>query len=181
MCSETTPALDTLRLRLRPFAEQHLTERYVGWLNDTETMRFSENRHRRHTIESCRSYAGALHDAGHLFWAIERRSGEPPHIGNITAYLDPDNGVADVAILLGERSARGNGLGFEAFSAVCDWLSSRGTIRKVTAGTVSINRPMLAIMRHVGMVEDGVRRSQYMIDGTEVDLIHCALFVRKGS
>ena len=33
----------TPRLRIEPFSASHLTERYVGWLNDAETMRFSES------------------------------------------------------------------------------------------------------------------------------------------
>jgi RimJ/RimL family protein N-acetyltransferase len=35
---------------------------------------------------------------------------------------------------------------------------------------------MLTLARHVGMVEDGVRRRHYLCDGMEVDVIHLALF-----
>jgi len=50
------PVLQTARLRMVPFSEAHLTTRYVGWLNDPEVVRYSEQRHQTHTIESCRSY-----------------------------------------------------------------------------------------------------------------------------
>ena len=171
-----SPIIRTARLVLCPFADQHLTERYVGWLNDRETTQYSEQRHTRHTIETCRAYRESLTAAGHLFWAIERGDGDPPHIGNITAYVDHANRLADVAIMLGEKTARGSGYGLEAFAAVCDWLLSAGKFRKVTAGTLSSNAPMLAIMRRVRMRQDGVRRRHYIIGDTEVDLVYGALF-----
>ena len=48
---DTTPiVLETPRLRLEPFAEAHLTERYVRWLGDPAVMKYSEQRFRTHTL-----------------------------------------------------------------------------------------------------------------------------------
>jgi RimJ/RimL family protein N-acetyltransferase len=173
---QATPVVETKRLSLRPFGDKHLTPRYVGWLNDPETMRWSEHRHKRQTLETCRSYRESMTEGGHLFWAIERHNEAPAHVGNIAAYLDRPNRLADVTILLGEPSARGVGFGEEAFGAVCRWLLQDAGFRKVTAGTLATNLPMRAIMRRIGMVEDGVRRRHYLVAGEEVDLVHGALF-----
>jgi RimJ/RimL family protein N-acetyltransferase len=173
----SSPLLETPRLRLEPFApERHLTPRYVGWLNDSLTTRYSEQRLATHTLESCRTYAASFEATPHHFWAIVARDPYVGHVGNIVAYLDERHGVADVGILVGEPSVRGRGHATEAWIAVCDHLLRSAGLRKVTAGTLSVNTPMVNLMKRVGMVDDGRRVRQQMWNGTEVDIVHAALF-----
>ena len=168
--------LETPRLRIEPFGEAWLSERYVAWLNDPDVVRYSENRHRRHTIESCREYLASFIGTPHYYWAIVTRSPGPCHIGNITAYLTPEHGIADIGIMVGEKSSWGAGYGGEAWMAVCDYLLREVGVRKLTAGTLSVNRGMLSIMNRVGMQSDGVRVAHYLIGGDAVDMVHAALF-----
>jgi [ribosomal protein S5]-alanine N-acetyltransferase len=172
----TSPILETARLRIEPFADQHLTARYVGWLNDPEVVKFSEQRARAHTLETCRAYAASFAGTPHFFWAAVARDEALGHLGNLNAYLDPANGVADVGILIGERSAQGRGYSTEAWMAVCDFLLRTLGVRKVTAGTISPNAPMVRLMERVGMVEDGRRVRQQLWNGQEVDVVYAALF-----
>ena len=62
--------LESERLRLEPFAERHLTPVYVSWLNDPDVTRYSEQRFRAHTIESCRDYVSAFENSANSLWAI---------------------------------------------------------------------------------------------------------------
>ncbi len=171
-----SPTLETTRLRLVPFAERHLTERYVGWLNDPDVVRYSEQRHRRHSLDSCRRYFESLAGSSDHFWAIEAKDPALGHIGNITVTVDEPNRVGDVAILLGEKSAWGGGLGGEAWGEVCRFLLAEGAMRKVSAGTMATNHAMLGIMRRTGMIEEGRRPRHFLLDGAEVDLIYVALY-----
>lgn len=167
--------IETPHLRITPFTEAHLTERYVGWLNEPEVVRFSDQRHRVHTPESCRAYLASFAGSPHFFWAVEERP-SGLHIGNLNAYVEAAHSVADVGIVIGERSVRGRGRGFEAWMGVCDYLLRERRIRKVTAGALAVNEPMLRIMRRAGMVEDGIRKRHHLWEGREVDVIHAALF-----
>ncbi len=171
-----SPVLETPRLRIVPFSAEHLTERYVGWLNDPEVVKYSDQRFRQHTLESCRAYWESFAGTPNYFWALVARDPAVGHIGNMNAYVEPRHGTADVGIVLGERGVWGRGYGAEAWIAVCRWLLDEAGLRKVTAGTLSVNEPMLAIMRKAGMVEDGRRIRQQMWEGREVDLVHAALF-----
>lgn len=173
----------TDRLTIVPFGEEHLTERYVAWLNDPEVVRYSEQRHTHHTLKSCRAYWRSFQDTSNFFWALVtrdlpgRQAGSlPGYIGTMTAYRDEANSVADVGILIGERSAWGQGYGFEAWQAICQWLLTIARVRKITAGTVSENKAMLAIMEKAGMVPDGSRKSHTLINEKPVDVVHMALF-----
>ncbi|HEY7608075.1 MAG TPA: GNAT family N-acetyltransferase [Alphaproteobacteria bacterium] len=171
--------LGTGGVTLEPFAERHLTPRYVAWLNDPEVVRYSEQRHRRHTLESCRAYCRSFAGTPHKFWAII--AAPHGHVGNITATVDEPNRVADLAILVGERSVWGRGVGARAWTLALEWLLGPGGMRKVTAGTMAENMAMLAIMRKSGMAEEGRRRAQYLFDGRPVDAVLAARFAQSAS
>ena len=165
------------RLLITPFRERHLTERYVAWLNDKELMRYSEQRHREHTLDSCRAYWRSFEGTPHYFWAIEALASDAGHIGNINAYINEKNSFADVGILIGERYCRNGGYGVESWIGVCDYLfRNLKTLRKIAAGAMSVNIPMLRLMERVGMVADGIRIRHYLCEGSEVNIVYAALF-----
>ncbi len=165
--------LHTERLMLRTFTPEFLTNKYVGWLNDPEVVKYSEQRHKTHTISICREYYESFNNQPNLFLTILIK-GNLEHIGNITVLIDNNNLVADIAIVIGEKSVWGQGYGKEAFIGIMDYLLQNDVARKVTAGTMSINKPMLAIMKSSGMVDDGTRKGQLIVDGKEVDVVMTA-------
>lgn len=172
--NESSKTIITKRLLITPFSEKHLTTRYVGWLNNSTLMRYSEQRHKTHTLEMCKLYWHSFNNTPNLLWAIEDILNGYGHIGNISAYVDPYNKIADIGIIVGEANVRG--YGYEAFKGVSEYLFENMEIRKITAGTVSANLPMIKIMKKMKMREDGIRNRQYLIEGEEMDIIHMALF-----
>jgi ribosomal-protein-alanine N-acetyltransferase len=168
--------IETERLIIEPFSEKYLTERYVAWLNDPEVVRYSEQRFRTHTLESCRAYMHSFEGTPNYFWACLAQKPDIKHIGNINAYVDTRNTVADVGILIGEKKLWGKSYGLEALSAVVDFLFREIGMRKVTAGTLALNTGMRNIMHGLGMKEDGRRIRQVIFEGKEVDIIYGALF-----
>ena len=166
----------TERLLITPFGEGHLTDRYMGWLNDKELMCYSEQRHRQHTLDSCREYLRSFNDTPHYFWAIEEQRHGWGHIGNINAYVDRNNMGADIGILIGEPKAQKKGYGLEAWKRVCRFLLTDYGMRKISAGTMTANLPMIHLMERAGMIPDGIRKRHYLLEGHEVDIVHMALF-----
>lgn len=164
------------RLTIRPFSMEDISAEYISWLNDTELMQFSEQRHRNHDYQSCLKYLQSFRETPHYFWAIETRSEKRIHIGNANAYVDVNNGVADIGILVGHPQCRRMGYGQEAWNAVLNFLMEEPYIRKVTAGFLADNVNMLAVAKRSGMVEDGRRTKHYMCNNIEMDLIHMAIF-----
>ena len=172
----TAPELISGPVRLVPFGERHLTGRYLGWLNDQGLMRYSEQRHRTHTLASCRVYWQSFVDSPHYLWALEETAEGLGHIGNLNAYLDPPNGLADLGILIGEIRGRGKGLGLIAWRLAVEFLFRHTATRKISAGTMALNAPMLRLMERSGMIADGRRRRHYLVAGQETDIVHMALF-----
>jgi len=167
--------LRTGRLTIEPFSEVHLTSRYLAWLNDAEVVQFSEQRHKQHTLTSCREYMLSFADSSDAFLALVTRSEEARHIGNMTIAIDEQNSVADLSILIGDSSMWGQGYATEAWTAVCHALLANG-VRKISAGTLASNTGMLKVMQRAGMVLDGHRRAHRLVNEQPVDVIYGALF-----
>lgn len=172
----TSDIIETPRLTIEPFGEQHLTEHYVSWLNDPRVVEFSDQRFERHTVEDCRRYWESFRTSPHFFWAILLRDAVGGHVGTMTAYVEERHSVADLGILIGNARAWGKGYATEAWSAICDYLFRRTGLRKVSAGTIEPNTGMIRVMEKAGMIEDGKRLRQLLWNGREVDVVHRALF-----
>ena len=166
--------LKTDRLLLSPLTEAFLSEKYVAWLNDKDVVKYSEQRHKKHTIDSCRQFIRSFENSSGYVWAVLLKNHD--HIGNINAVIDKHNKVADIAILIGEKNQWGNGYGSEAFLCVIDFLFSNKIARKITAGTMSVNKGMLKVMKNAQMIDDGIFQKQFVINEQKVDLVHKALF-----
>ncbi len=169
--------IDTPRLLLEPFdVTRHLTARYVSWLNDPQVVRYSEQRHAPHTLASCRQYAESFRGTAGFFWAIQLKGNGVTHIGNLSAYVDERNRIAELSILIGETGHGGKGLGTEAWSAAMRYLLDTVRVRKVHAGTMAENLPMLRIFEKTGMMVECRRSRHYLLEGREIDLVFAAMF-----
>ena len=172
----STEIIKTERLLLEPFSEKYLTQKYVDWLNDPEVVRFSEQRHRKHTFDSCKEYIDSFKGTANYIWAISVNDDDIGHIGNISIYVNTCDNTADIGILIGEKKLWGKGYGKEAWSAVCSHLINERGIRKITAGALATNIGMLRIMKKAGMIEDGRCIRHSLWEDQEVDVIHMAIF-----
>ena len=170
------PVLHLESCRVVPFSERHLTERYVAWLNDPHVVRYSEQRHRHHTIESCRAYLDSFRESTDHFLAIEMHAEDLGHVGNIAVAVDPANHVADMSIIVGEKGAWGTGVASMTWCAVLEELLTGQKMRKVTAGTMAENTKMLRLISRSGMEIEATKRKQFLWEGREVDLICAAMF-----
>lgn len=153
------------RISLRKWQFNHdRLKTMVGWLNDPEVVRYSEQRHKEHTEESQQFY---LQDGPDVFREIH--AGDR-FIGTISAYIDEPNSIADVGILIGDKSIWGKGYGTEAWIAFCDHLFLH-KIRKIEAGAMNINSRMINIFRKSGMHFEAFRENHFLYDGEPVHMV----------
>jgi ribosomal-protein-alanine N-acetyltransferase len=163
------------RVLVRPFTFGDISEAYLGWLRDPEVMRFSSQRFRVHTLETCQAYLASFKDSANYFLAIcDRTSGVM--LGTLTVYRSLPHGTADIGIMVGERMVWGQGVGAEAFCLVLSALKASGAIRKITAGTLAVNRGMVRIMEKAGMHREATHYAQELLDGVPVDVVYHATF-----
>jgi RimJ/RimL family protein N-acetyltransferase len=167
--------LTTARLVLAPFTAADISPRYIGWLNDLEVVRYSNQRFRRHDVHSSEAYLRSFASGPNQFWSI-RLASDGKMIGTLTAYIAPQHGTADVGLMIGERNVWGHGYGLEAWQRLLDHLFSEHALRKVTAGAASGNVGMIRIMERAGMQHEATRRRQEIIDDELQDIVYFAKF-----
>lgn len=160
-------------VRLRRFTQADITDAYIGWLNDVEVTRFSNQRFRTHDRDSAMRYLQSFELSPNLFISIRCKKDDAA-IGTMTVYAAPQHGTADVGIMVGARSVWGTGHGQDAWSILVDWLAKR--VRKVTAGTLACNVPMIRLADRSGMIQEATRRDQELVDGRPYDILYFAHF-----
>ena len=172
-----SPTINGQALCLRPFGCDLISARYIGWLNDPVLMQYSRQRFLKHSVASCEAFANSFdNNSPSFFWAILAKEPTLGHIGNLTAIVDANNRVAELTIMIGERNAHGKGLGLEAWQLAMDYLVEHAGIRKIAAGTMALNIPMIKIMQKTGMFEDGLRSRHFLYQDREVDCVMFAKF-----
>ena len=161
-------------LRIRTFTEDLINDAYVSWLNDPLVVRYSEQRHHVHTLESCKNYFDTFLNSQNMFLAIFFQCDDEIHVGNITVYVDVYNNRADLSIMIGNRKFWNKSFGLRAWQAILDYLLHTKNFRMVTAGTMSLNYPMLKVFEKSGMQIDSKRPNFMLLDSNQVDLVYAS-------
>lgn len=158
-------------IRVVDFTSKHITENYISWLNDKEVVKYSEQRHASHNLDTVTKYFYEKHNSNDYFLAIEFFDKEWIHIGNIGVSVDKPNNVADVSILIGDKDYWGKGIAIIAWKLVLDFLLKKLKFRLVTAGTMEINEPMLKIIKKSEMKIDAVLPARFNFNGKYIAMV----------
>ncbi|MGK0247960.1 MAG: RimJ/RimL family protein N-acetyltransferase [Oleispira sp.] len=157
------------------FKEIDISTEYVSWLNNANTMQYSNQRFTSHTYESCLEYQASFENSDNLFLKIcDSKSGIM--IGTMTLYSNRNHDAVDVGILIGHSLYQGKGYGRMAWEAMIEFLLKIVKVRKITGGALSNNLAMLSIMKNSGMIEDGRRINHEVVKGHYFDMVHFAIF-----
>jgi RimJ/RimL family protein N-acetyltransferase len=163
------------RVLIKRFTEFDIDDSYIGWLNDPDVVRFSNQRFLRHDRESCLHYLASFAGTENLFVNVRRLS-DDRSIGTLTAYVSSHHGTVDVGIMIGDKSAWSLGYGQDAWNTLTNWLLLRENVRKLTAGTLACNYGMIKLMERSGMVLEAVRKAHEVVAGIPVDILYYAKF-----
>jgi len=160
------------KILLLKFEERFITSEYIGWLNNKSLMQFSEQRHNNHTIKTCKDYYRSFSNSDNLLYAIlNAKTNE--HVGNINAYIDSSNKVADMGIIIGKTRC---GYGYLAWKEMIRILLLKKRMRKITAGAMAINKPMIKIFKKSGMEYEYTKTKHFIYYNQFIDLVGYSLF-----
>jgi len=171
-------AIKSNELVIDLFDENDINDEYVSWLNDPEVVKFSNQRFKQHSIDSCLNYAKTFENTQNLFVKISTIN-DLKMVGTMTVYINEYHKTADIGIMVGDKSQWGKGVGKQAWQMMIDWLKSLKTYRKITAGTMNCNIGMLKVMESCGMTLEATKVKQELLDGKEIDLKYYGLFTEE--
>ena len=166
----------TSRLVLVPisyfsFPRPEQVETFVGWLNDPEVVKYSEQRHYEHSVDSQESYWTRIQDEPKRYWFIKNKNDGPSDvIGAISADYDEDNLTSNISIMIGDRNYWGKGFGKEAFGAVIENEKAIG-MEKVEAGMMVTNAPMIRTCLACGMQRDAIVLDHFKVGEERIGMI----------
>jgi len=114
--------------------------------------------------------------ADEAFFMIARKA-DNRAIGHVALYrLDHRLGIGEFAILLGDRSAWGKGLGRAATRWMCEYGFQQLNLRRITLSVLATNERAHRLYTSLGFVEEGRLRQAQLKNGAFVDVILMAAF-----
>ena len=152
------------------YAFTEFSPEYLEWLNDPEVNRYTSRGSYPTTEAEARQYVATCQSADRIVSAIFANE---RHIGNISIQkIDLINRSAELAILIGDRSAQGKGFGLKASQIICKHGFNALGLNRIYCGTHSENIPMQKLALKLGMKEEGWSRKALYTDGKFADIIH---------
>ncbi len=157
---------------LRNLAEQDLNESYHSWLNDQEVNTGNSHAIFPTSFESMKAYYNSIiGSTDKIILAIIAKD-KDVHIGNIS--LQNINWIyrsAEFAILLGDKSYWGKGVGYEAVRLIINHGFKQLNLNRIYCGTFDNNIGMQKIAEKLGMQQEGSRRDAVYKNGTYYSIL----------
>jgi RimJ/RimL family protein N-acetyltransferase len=168
-----TVEITTARFLLRELTEEDVTQRYLGWLSDSESKKFIAAATAVQKLSDLRQYVlERVGRDGILFLGIfEKASGL--HIGNIKYEpVNSDLGYAITGMLIGDPAYRGKGVATEVLNASARWLKEHRNIRQILLGVSKDNLAAVRAYEKVGFVVADTSHIQKSMPGA-ITMVWC--------
>ena len=162
--------LDGKEYQLIPMSVEHVTEEYIGWLNDPEVNKFLEVRRQKQTRNAAVRYVSEFYQQEEKYlWGIFPKS--KPMIGTINLHtVDRFNCACELGLMIGNKSYWGTSASKESMMLVVEFAFKHLGLNRVAGGTHSTNVGMNFTYKTLGFALEGkMREAVYdgnkMIDG----------------
>jgi RimJ/RimL family protein N-acetyltransferase len=153
---------------LTPLGATDVSESYLAWLNDPEVLRYRGPKAFPTTMAQLKTWIDELPNRGDLVLAIRTVEGQR-HIGNLALNaISSIHRNADLAIMIGAKNVWGRGYGAEAIELVTQHAFRAMGLHRLSAQ--SPNPSFNAAVRKLGWNQEGVRREDFLLDGSFVDV-----------
>lgn len=178
MIIESSAAWRGERVELFVLEPEHVSEAYVGWLNDPRVNRFLESRFAQHTLESTRQFvAGCRQSDKSLLLGLRSPRHAGRHVGNIKVEVNAHHGLGEVGILIGETQAHGQGIATQAIELIARLARTQLGLRKLSAGCYATNGGSERAFVKAGFVVEGMRPGHFLLEGRPENLVLLGLML----
>ena len=161
---------------LRPIELSDADGDYPSWLNDPEVCRYNSHGESLYTREMAQSYIKSVMDNPNTaVFAICLRA-DDRHVGNIALQqISLKNRNAELAILIGDPSVYGSGIGYEAGVLLVEYAFGTLKLHRLYCGTHAENIGMQKLALKLGMREEGRRREALWKNAQFADIVEYGL------
>ncbi|PIQ85209.1 MAG: GNAT family N-acetyltransferase [Candidatus Omnitrophica bacterium CG11_big_fil_rev_8_21_14_0_20_45_26] len=171
-----TPFLESKRLILHALKPEVDLCHYLSWINDQETTRFMGSGRFPNFLSDLKRYISHYRQVKDgMLLGIATKKGRK-HIGNITLHqIDNRNQLAEIGVIIGQKTARGKGYAQEAIRLVAEHAFMRLNLNKVCAGIVEGNEASKRAFEKVGFKVEGRLKHHFYLDNQFLDVFRLGL------
>lgn len=160
------------RIHLRPLDITDADGPYPQWLNDPDVCRYNSHGESLYTREMALAYIRSVTDNPTIQAFAICLNENSRHIGNIALQqVSAKNKSAELAILIGDSSVYGQGIGFESCSLLMTYGFGSLHLHRIHCGTHADNTAMKKLALSLGMREEGKRRDAIFKNGKYADVL----------
>lgn len=143
---------------------------YVNWLNDYETMKYTEQSKIKHTYKSVKKFVLQKYDSkDDLLFGIFV---DGLHIGNIKlGPINFDHLSADISFFIGNKNFLGMGITSKCLKELINFAIDKLNIKKINAGYYENNIASEKVLKKCGFVFEGRRLSNIIFEGERINTI----------
>ena len=149
------------------FIRSDISEKYLSWLNNPEHMQYSTQRFFDHTFDSTLSYLESFTNSSNHFFSIKVGK---ELVGTATLYVNSAYRTASPGILIGPEHA-GKGYGKQAWKLLIGNVPVQLGIRKVSAGTLEVNKAMIRLFESNNMEFEARLVGEGLLNGIPRDIL----------
>ncbi len=172
--------ISTERLELCPLNVAHITDDYIGWLNDPEVCRFNGHRYFPYTKDAAFKYIEYVTNNKNIIALALHLRDSMLHIGNVSiGDIDLLNRSASLNILLGSKQNWGRGYAVEALSALLRHAFLELNLNRVYCGTLEGNIGMQKVAQKLGMKQEGIRRLAVYKNGSFHNMLEYSIIANE--
>ena len=159
-------------LILRQLEPKMITKDYIGWLNNSQTMMFTEQRFEKHTYLKVKKFVSNIKKSKteFLYGVFISNNSKKIHIGNIK--LGPINfyhKYAFISYFIGNKDYLNRGYGKILIKNIARLAKNRFKLRKILAGTYANNTPSIKILKFNKFKLEGTIKKQFKFRNKYVD------------
>ena len=153
-----------MNLKISILQLEQVTQKYVDWYSDFEVVKFSDNQHRKFSLEGQLNYvASCLKSQSLDLYGI---FDEDLHIGNIAlSGIKSVHRVAEITYVVGERSYWGKGVATFAFQEIIKLAKDKYKLHKLIVGTSEQNISSQRVLEKNNFVLEGKRIDHLYFNG----------------
>jgi RimJ/RimL family protein N-acetyltransferase len=158
------------RIRLVPFGEKNINDRYLKWMNDPEVTRYLKSGGGPVTMEDLHGYYQSIKGSKYNFlFAIELKE-KNTHIGNIRlGPVDWEHKRTDMGIMIGDKENWGKGYGSEAMYLLMEFAFDRLLMKEFVAGARCLNERAMHLYPKLGFKLKKIVKGTYTYEGKKYD------------
>lgn len=157
-------------LFLRSLKVEDTSEKYLGWMNDIEIVKFTEQKNKKHNFQDIKNYVDEKQNSKFdLLFGIFHNS---DHIGNIK--LGPINfnhKISEISFFIGEKKYMNKGIMTKVIKYLINFSFKKLSLEKITAGCYSNNLGSKKVLLKCGFTIEGKRRRHVIYEKKRIDTL----------